>query len=200
MNVLPIGTPSDVTTAAEPPPPTDAWTGRWPQSPAEFEALVDAWMDRLVHYAFRRLSNPQDAEDVVQDAFVRAYADRERLRHVERPVAYLYRMVANACADHRQRAARFVPLDDVGGENFASSARGPAEEAVAAEEAQRAEALLRQLPDAQAEAIRLRVYEDLRLAEIAELVGCSIDTVSSRLRYGFQKLRRLVSKKGGWRT
>ena len=43
----------------------------------------------------------------------------------------------------------------------------------------------------------MRVFDELRLGEIAEIVGCSVNTVSSRLRYGFRKLRNLVSDKQG---
>ena len=63
---------------------------------------------------------------------------------------------------------------------------------LAAEELRRAEALLARLPKPQAEAIRLRVCDELRLEQIAGLLGCSVNTVASRLRYGFRKLRRLV--------
>jgi RNA polymerase sigma factor (sigma-70 family) len=70
----------------------------------------------------------------------------------------------------------------------------PREAAQADEALRRAEALLGRLPKEQAEAIRLRVFDELRLREIADLVGCSTDTICSRLRYGFQKLRRMVVK------
>ena len=56
--------------------------------------------------------------------------------------------------------------------------------------------MLGRLPREQAEAIRLRVFDGLRLDEIAELLDCPINTVSSRLRYGFQKLRDAVGRKG----
>jgi DNA-directed RNA polymerase specialized sigma24 family protein len=52
------------------------------------------------------------------------------------------------------------------------------------------------LPKEQAEAIRLRVFDGLRLGEIAKVLGCPMNTVCSRLRYGFQKLRNLVG--GEW--
>ena len=45
------------------------WEGGWPQTPGEFERLVEAFQDRLVRYAFRRLGNLHDAEDVAQEVF-----------------------------------------------------------------------------------------------------------------------------------
>jgi DNA-directed RNA polymerase specialized sigma24 family protein len=56
------------------PEPTDPGTRGWPQSREDVAALVDAYADRLVCYAFRQVGNVQDAEDVVQDVFVRAFA------------------------------------------------------------------------------------------------------------------------------
>ena len=182
----------------ESPQPTDAWDGGWPQSPREFEALVNAYLDRLVGYAFHRLGDVQDAEDVVQEVFVRAYAERSQRKEIIKTGPYLYRMVANACIDFlRKRRVSTVPLEEVGGEEFAAGGKSPAQVAIAAEEARRAEELLQRLPARQAEVIRLRVFDELRLNEIAEVVGCSLNTVSARLRYGFRKLRKIVSRKRG---
>ena len=76
----------------------------------------------------------------------------------------------------------------------AAAAADPAEIAQAAEALRRAELLLARLPQEQAEAIRLRVFDGLQLSEIAEVLGCPLNTVCSRLRYGFQKLRHLVGE------
>jgi hypothetical protein len=92
------------------PEPTDPRTSGWPQSRDGVAALVDAYANRLVRYAFRQVGNLQDAEDVVQDVFVRAFADRSRRAEVGAVGAYLYRAVGNACTDllrRRNRAAVF---------------------------------------------------------------------------------------------
>ena len=75
------------------------------------------------------------------------------------------------------------------------SAGNPQDPAQAADEMQRAEQLLAHLPAEQAEVIRLRVFDGLRLNEIAELESCSVNTVCSRLRYGFRKLRDFVTER-----
>jgi len=199
LSALPIGEESEM--GAEPMPlqPTDAWDGGWPQSPREFEILVDAYLDRLVRYAFCRLGNIHDAEDVVQEIFVRAFEERVRLKKISRVCPYLYRMVANACADFfRKHRNAPVSLEEIEAAEICSEGKNPSEVAAAAEEARRAEELLQHLPTRQAQVIRLRVFDELRLNEIADVIGCSVDTVSSRLRYGFAKLRKIVSRKGGW--
>lgn len=170
-----------------------AWDGGWPNTPDEFRTLVDAYADRLVRYAFCRVGNLQDAEDVVQDVFVRTFRAPPKSADDFRVGPYLYRSVANAATDLlRKRKRSAVARGEVVLQELPSAAEGPSERALAADELRRAETMLDRLPQSQAEVIRLRVLDDLQLNEIAEVVGCTVNTVSSRLRYGFRKLRRLV--------
>jgi RNA polymerase sigma-70 factor (ECF subfamily) len=174
----------------------DAWTGGWPQSPQEFSALLDAYLDRLVRYAFRLLGNVQDAEDVVQEVLVRAFTERSKRKSIAAVCPYLFRSVANACTDFlRKRSYAAVFREEIGIAGCLGGGKNPCEIAANGEALRRAEQLLGRLPEAQAEVIRLRVFDELRLSEIAEVVGCSVNTVCSRLRYGFRKLRNLVGEK-----
>lgn len=169
----------------------DEWPGGWPQTVEQFERLVDIYLSRLVRSAYRRLGNLQDAEDVVQEVLVRVYAQRSDRQAISRVGPYLYRCVANACTDvlrKRSGDKRLGKPSDVN--EIASGEQTPAQLVDMAEQCRCAESLLAQLPEQQAEVIRLRVYDGLRLREIADLLGCSTNTVCSRLRYGFQKLRR----------
>jgi RNA polymerase sigma-70 factor (ECF subfamily) len=173
---------------------TDAWNQAWPQTRREFEALVDVTLDRLVRYAYCKLGNFQDAEDVVQELFVRSYVDRSKRKGITAVGPYLYRSVANACTDLlRRRSSGVVIREDVSVEELLGHSDIPSHDIEAADEFQRAERLLGQLPECQAEVVRLRLFEGLRLNEIADVVGCPVNTVSSRLRYGFHKLRNLVA-------
>lgn len=184
----------------KPPAAMDAWSGEWPQKAADFGRLLDVYLGPLVLYASRRLGNVHDAEDVVQEVFVRAFMTRNKRRGVTRVGAYLYRMTANACTDAlRKKSSRAtcVPLTEAR-ESILVTKQTSSEAVNAEEELRRAEQLLQRLPAAQAEAIRLRVFGELDLEEIATLTGRSMNTVSSRLRYGFRKLRRIVTKE--WRS
>jgi RNA polymerase sigma-70 factor, ECF subfamily len=158
---------------------------QWPQTPAQFEALVGAVQDELVHFAWCRLRSQADAEDAVQDVLVRAYLDRARHSAVTYVRPYLYRMVANRCTDllrQRRRAGQAAAADAV---------RAAEPETNRLDEV---EALLRHLPRRQAEAIRLRVFGGLPFQSIAEAVGVSLPTIKSRFRYGVEKLRGIVSQ------
>jgi RNA polymerase sigma-70 factor, ECF subfamily len=174
----------------------DASSETWPQSHSEVATIVAAHAERLVRYAFRKLGNQQDAEDVVQEVFVRAFANRSNHTKVLAVGPYLYRAVSNACTDLlRRRQSAAVFREEVEVDSLLAKACGPAEIAQLAEGSRRAESLLTRLPNEQAEVIRLRVFDGLRLAEIAQVLGCPVDTICSRLRYGFQKLRNLADAK-----
>jgi RNA polymerase sigma-70 factor, ECF subfamily len=170
------------------------WETSWPQTVEEFDRLVVAFQDRLVRYAYRRLGNLGDAEDVAQEVFLRAYADRGQRKTVANVGAYLYRMAANLATDLvRRRKGQTVSLEEVSG-IFEIPSQHPSacRIAAAAEEIQRIESLLRSVPRDQAEAIRLRVLDELPPRTIAEVLDCPLTTVKSRLRYGLEALREIV--------
>jgi RNA polymerase sigma-70 factor, ECF subfamily len=175
------------------------WAGAWPQSSDEFEAFIDVFQDRLVYFALRQLGNIQDAEDVIQEVLVKAYVRRESLSRVERVVSYLYRMAANACRDFQRRRQVGAPisLEELEGVEIVDPRAGAAEVVAALEEARRIEGLLSRLPNRQAEVVRLRVFDDLTLPDVARALGVSLPTVKSRLRYGFQKLRKWLGRERG---
>ncbi len=168
----------------------------WPEMPQELAALLDEHLDHLVRYAFRKLRNIYDAQDVVQEAMVKLFS-KPMLEQNNFAIAYLYRCVDNTAIDLLRKRKR-TPVS-VGEDNAAASIErmNPLQEALIIEEMSRTEVLLRRLPAEQAEAIRLRVFDGLQLDEIAKALGCPIDTVSSRLRYGFKKLREIVSRTRG---
>lgn len=180
----------------DPPAATAGWEGGWPQTPEAFERLVETFQDPLVRFAFRRLGNLADAEDVAQEVFVRAYADRKRRQAVAHVGAYLYRMTGNLCLDQLRRRDRKkrVVLDEARIVDLPSREPDGAHLAAAAEEAQRIAGLLGRIPEQQAEAVRLCVLDGLAPRQIARILECPEPTVKSRLRYGLEKLRDLIKK------
>jgi len=126
-----------------PPARPGEWQGGWPETLSDFERLVEAFQDRLVRYAFRRLGNLHDAEDVAQEVLVRAYRGRSERKEVSLVGAYLYRMTSNCCTDHLRARGRPGTMEEA--EIMQLPSRGPnvLDEAAAAEELRRIEALLR---------------------------------------------------------
>jgi RNA polymerase sigma-70 factor (ECF subfamily) len=162
---------------------------RWPQSVSEFEALVESVQDELVHFAFCRLRNRQDAEDVVQEILVRAYIDREKLSRIASVRPYLYRMVANRCTDLHRARKRCAGDDHLLGEIAAPEPE--------VDHLREVEQLLARLPKRQADAVRLRVFAGLPFRAIAEAAGVSLPTIKSRFRYGVERLRGILTKEAG---
>jgi RNA polymerase sigma-70 factor, ECF subfamily len=175
------------------------WQRGWPQTLEEFERLVDAFQDRLVRHAHRRLGSLSDAEDVVQEVFLRAFAERDQRKTVANVGAYLYRMTGNRATDvlRRQRRHGEVSVEEMPA-LLEIPSHGPHASAIAAsaEECERVERLLLQVSPEQAEVIRLRVMDELPPRDIAQVLGCPIATVKSRLRYGMEKLRQIICRDG----
>jgi len=165
----------------------------WPQTIADFDRLIEVTQDELIRFAFYRLGNQHDAEDVVQDVYMEAYRDRSKRKHITSVRPYLFRMVGNRCTDFlrtrsRQTGEPVCEENTSAGDNAFSSL-------AAREEAEKLSHMLDSIPRKEAEVIRLRAFGELSFAEIAEAVGSSVPTVKSRFRYGLDRLRRLLHPK-----
>jgi RNA polymerase sigma-70 factor (ECF subfamily) len=165
----------------------------WPQTIAEFDRLVEATQDELVQFAFYRLGNRADAEDAVQDVYVQAFRDRLKRQHITEVRPYLFRMVRNRCTDvlrARRRVSGGIAEERPGAGDALS-------DILVREEAAEFARLLDQLPEREAEVIRLRAWSELSFTEVAAAVGAGVPTVKSRFRYGIDKLRKLLNLEGG---
>ena len=106
----------------------------WPRTRVEFEALVNAYKDRLVRHAYRRLGVFQEAEEVVQEVFARLYARLDKPHRVSHASAYLFRATSNTCTDAlRRRRHAPAPLDNTTAEAFPDRRPTPADRVAALE-------------------------------------------------------------------
>ena len=170
----------------------------WPQTMAEFERLVDTMQDQLVRYAFRRLGNLGDAEDAVQEVFIKVYADRAKRRQVANVRAYLYRMASNHCSDLlRKRKIQIVSMEELHEDEMPVDFQNGVKEIDAAKDLQRIENMLGHIPPKQAEVVRLRLLDELSPTEIAKMLGTPLTAIKSRLRHGLEKLREMVVSSAG---
>ena len=144
-----------------------------------FAVLLDAHGDELLAYA-RRLAGPRDAEDLLQDALLRALRAYPRLRHADHLRAWLYRIVTTTAIDHH-RARRPEVLV---GEPPAHVAAPPDADDGAVE------ALIAGLPESARVALQLRFVEDLDHDAIAVRLGCSPEAARQRVSTAVRALRR----------
>jgi RNA polymerase sigma factor (sigma-70 family) len=148
-------------------------------SDAAFSVIHDRYCQRLFVYARQMLGGSrQDAEDALQDVFLRAYSS---LRVSDRPVslrAWLYRVAHNRCIDHLRKPV--PPAIDL----FETSRRplhDPMVEAERRDDLRRLIEDVRRLPEQQRSALLMREMDGLSYAELAEALGVSLQAVKSLL-------------------
>ena len=163
-----------------------------------FGELVSIYMQRCYYAALGMVGSPQDAEDLSQEAFARAFRARARL-DPERPFyPWLYQILRRLCYNFtRDTSSRRRKLERAGGwlvaEATVRAAADDPERVRANDELrQRLEAAIRELPPAQREVLVLKEFEGLKYREIAELLDVPIGTVMSRLYATRQKLAALL--------
>lgn len=150
------------------------------EHPNRLETLIDTHTNTLYRTALAILGNPAEAEDAVQDTFLRYLETRPQLRDSEHEKAWLLRVIINACRS-RLRAAKRHPLTEL----LASyPAHGPEESAVV-------EAVLA-LPPRERTAVHLFYYEGYSTQEIAALTGQRPGTVRSHLSRARVRLRGIL--------
>ena len=155
----------------------------------EFLLFADKYRNQLVNHAFYRLGNLEDAEDIVQDVFVKIYTQKLSLEP-ENPSSYLYKMTMNACLDFmRKQKSKLRMLQHVESENPS----GPENEAIKHLEMEdefiRMNKMLKILPEEQAEIVRFRIIDGLSFKEITEILDEPESTIKSRFQYAIKKLR-----------
>ena len=156
-----------------------------------FGVLVDRYHDRCLRLAFHILGNADDAEDAVQDAFLRAYRFLATYAERERFAAWLLRIVVNQCRTallRRRRSAGALP----DWERLTALPDGddhPADRAALREELARA---LAQLSAEQREAIALRFGDDLTYDEMAAITGHGVSALKMRVQRACARLRALL--------
>jgi len=157
-----------------------------------FEDLVRAYQHRVVNYARAMVSNEADAEDVAQDAFVRAYRGLRTFRGDSSFKTWLYRIVTNAARTHlgkrRDRPEQTAGDAATSPEAFGHPATDEDVEASVIDR-DRIDRALAALPVEMREAVVLRDVEGLDYREIAVALGVPIGTVESRIFRGRARLR-----------
>ncbi len=168
-----------------------------------FNNLASRWDGSLYRFARRMLGNPDDAQDVCQEALVKAYLNIRRLRDPEKFKAWVHHIALNLCRDRYRSARSRVQMhafEDEGvlDRQIAEARRtpGPDQEAHAAGLAGLLGRVLDQLPAEQREAILLREYQGFTSQEISEITGVPATTVRTRIFYGLKSVRRMLQEQG----
>ena len=161
-----------------------------------FNQLVLRWERPVYALAYRVLGRQEDARDVCQEAFLRAYRALPRFKGQAKFSSWLYRIALNLCHDWIRQYRR-APVSQI------PEGMDPAEFAAEREPSESVEALVARrelsaaveeamalLPAEQRTAIVLKEYHGMTFQEIADLQGCPLSTVKTRLYQGLSVLRR----------
>jgi len=161
-----------------------------------FGVLVERYQRRVVGVVLAVVRNPEDAVELAQETFIRAYQNLSKFEERASFSTWLYRIAVNLAIDWRRRESRHVTLrgeeadaeleriPSVVGDAFKETARG--------EIAERIRGALDELTAEQRTVILLREVEGLSYDEIAEVLNCPRGTVMSRLFYARSRMRELL--------
>ena len=146
-------------------------------------ALVTEYASTLYRVAFSVLRNPADAEDAVQEAFLRVLRHRDTLAEVRDHRVWLIRIVWNIVLDRKRRAKTRPETDDVAELARVLPSNGLSAEQIAAAAQHHAHVLscVEQLPAKEREVLLLSAFEELSSVEIATVLGITESSVRSRL-------------------
>ncbi len=164
-----------------------------------FDELVRRYKDRVYCVVYRFLGNREDALDVSQEVFVRAYRGIDSFRGTAQVYTWLYSIAANLARNRlrdgsrmgRNKATSLELLNETspGMADATDSQTSPRDSAIAGETQALLQQCLGELPEHYRLAFVLRTFEDLSYEEIAEVMGCPVGTVKSRLNQARQMLR-----------
>ncbi len=169
-----------------------------------FDSFVNCYKAKLFGYIRHRVRDAHWAEDLTQEVFLRAFRAGYRGAYLGRSNARAWLFtIANNCVIDFLRAERSRGMitqtqlrkgDGHSGPIAVREARtgNPAAGIIRSEDQARAEQLLAKLPEPQRIVVVLKVLSELRFGEIAEVLGCSVQTVKSRMRYGLDKLQQML--------
>lgn len=173
-----------------------------------FAALVEEHRDAMYHLAWRMVGSPEDAADLVQEAFVRAYRSLDRFEGRSSFRTWVHRITVHCCLNHLRRRKRKGEvayqeewMDNPGYQERAGEARlhgridRPDQAADRSDLTAAIEGALGELSPDHRAAFLLREYNGLSYKEIAEATGVSMGTVMSRLHYARKALQEILTER-----
>jgi RNA polymerase sigma-70 factor (ECF subfamily) len=167
-----------------------------------FNQLVVRWERPIYALAYRVIGREEEARDVVQETFLRAFRGIRNFRGQAKFSSWVYRIALNLCRDwiRRERRTPILPAPEGVDVIELAAEQGPAEsieDLVARNDMSQVVAdLMTRLPEEQRTAIILKEYHGMTFQEIADLQGVPLSTVKTRLYQGLTVLRRHLQQQG----
>jgi RNA polymerase sigma-70 factor (ECF subfamily) len=160
---------------------------------AAFEELFEMYQPRLKYYARRLDIGDTNADDILQDIWLAVFKKIHKLKDAQTFAVWLYRIARNKIYDGFRRKERFVKLPNE--DEFPVS--GGDEPIFDANDAEKLHRALSELKPYHREVLTLCFIEQMSYQSIADIIGCSIGTVRSRMFYAKQSLREEMERQNG---
>ena len=165
-----------------------------------FDVLLGRWEKRIRGAIYRLVGSDEEARDLCQEAFLKAYKSLRSFKQEARFSSWLYQIALNLCRDRirRRRGKTMVSLDELEEGGAAMPVAGPtALDLLQERDTSRLVAqAIEALPDEQREVIILKEYQGLTFLEIAQVLDVPISTVKTRLYRGLDQLRVRLEREG----
>ena len=163
-----------------------------------FEDIVEFYKDKVFQLCYRMLGDRYEAEDVAQEAFLRAYVNIHTFQMNRKFSTWLYRIATNLCIDRiRKKKPDFYLDAEVAGtegldmySQIPSEGKLPEEELENLELKERIQLEIQKLPEKYRAAIVLKYVDELSLKEISEILHLPVGTVKTRIHRGRDALRK----------
>jgi RNA polymerase sigma-70 factor (ECF subfamily) len=165
-----------------------------------FDLLVARWEDKIRGAAYRFLGSEEEARDVAQEAFLKAYRALGGFKRDARFSSWLYQIATNLCRDRlrRRRTRAAVSLEELEetGPVIVETRPGAHELLQQLDLARAVRRAVHALPDEQREVVILKEYQGLTFLEIAQSLDLPVSTVKTRLYRGLGQLRLRLEREG----
>lgn len=163
-----------------------------------FGEVVELYKDKVFQLCFRMLGNSHEAEDISQEAFIRAYINIERYNIDRKFSTWLYRIATNLCIDRirKKKPDYYLDAEVAGTEGLTLYSQIPASQLAPDEEVSKIELQeiiqneILKLPEKYRAVIVLKYIEELPLLEISKILDLPIGTVKTRIHRGREALRK----------
>ena len=160
---------------------------------AAFDFLVERYQRDIYRLCYRYVNDPQDANDVAQEVFLKAYRAIGKFRGDSSFSTWLYRIAVNTCLNFRSaRRPEGEELSDALPDHRAGALARMEDE----ERAERVRAAVSRLPEKQRATLILKIYHELTHEEVAGIVGSSVGTVKANLFHALGNLRKMLRAGG----
>ena len=168
---------------------------------SEFKLLVMPYSSRLYRMAFRLMNSREEAEDIVQEVYIKLWGMRNELPNYNSIEALSVRITRNLCLDHLRRKKvnhEALKVEKLKAEGYTIT---PSEQLEKKEEAEVIQILIAALPEPQRSLVHLRHLEGKEYEEIAEMVNMNVNAIRVSISRARKQMREMLEKQySSWKA